>query len=1401
MRPSSPPRLPRRKSTAGPGALLLLLFLLLLLAPAPNARAQGLPELSASVEWAQTRADADDAVHIERTLTNSGAAAGLVTLHYLLSDDATIDSSDRMIGSESVTAVQGVTTDAVRLRIPVGTTGARFIGVIVDPADQIMESDETNNRAASPTALAIGSAPYQRELLPRSYSSIVGSSGAVVHFDGDRNTPPRIGNTTFVQTPLPFSFPFFGQPRSDIRIHIDGCLSFELTEGRHVAGQFGAIPAFLGPTGMIAPLWSDLEIRHGTLTQVVSRVTGAPGTRVLVIEWSRLTQEGVAGTSLSFQAVLHEADASIEFRYPDPATQLTALGFEYTAGIENDARTEAYGALNLRAGNTTPPGRNIRFLATPPTAPDLQVVIRNHRRRTQTHCSQADSFELEVRVINAGLATTAAVPLALHASPDYPVDTTDPALTTLDLGIVGTHEIRDLRVQVDVAPQFPSGTFNTAWFIDPGDAISESNELNNHVEVRALTIGNAAYTREVFPIAGYTSIVGAPGTTVHADGDPSTPVLPLGFHAGLVVSLPFPFEFFGTPRTQVLLTGQGCMGFDPARPASLYANPDPLGANSGGLVTPLWAELNVFRDTPSVLATAVEGVPGRRIFTVEWHRLRAGTTGPQDLSFQVKLFEADDRIELHYPEPATQTMGGMIYAAGIESDNGQETYGAVDLDNDHTEIPTRNVRFRPSSFPGVELTVVGATTPVTLVPPGANGAVRVELQNLGRDDADSFELVLRLSTDATIDATDPIIATHALTGLTAGDSLTLDLVGPLPATTPLGPAFLAVELDPARALTETSRSNNISDALPISVATARTLAELEIQPFTLPTTTLRLGASAAASPPGIVPLSFSITNSGALPAFQVRHGVRLSTDTRFDSGDAYVTDVISHSVGQGATVTESLSLELDDNLGLEAGTWFLSIITDVSDDILESDESNNVAPPLAITLLPTALIDLLPTAITVTPPRIAPGGAVAIERRIANIGSTDFTGSIDVVVRLSPDRDINSGDLELGRRTETLTIPAGAELGPSPFAVTLPSTVFESVYYIGLELTNFPADANTANDDHGDPQDNPNFPAPLTVAGASTTIDELRPFGRSTLDRRTALPGEVITVQTPAIGNLGTRAQSAIDVGVYVSDAPSFPDPGFRFDRQTATRVGAFTVPALAAGATESGRSVSFVVPELAPGTYAAGIFVDDSDQIFESDEQNNGACEAPESFVLGLRPFGTDLTVSLFELGATVATPGSSLAFTRILTNLRAHPSPAFRTRIVLSDDSVIDPGDATLVASTLPAGLLGFDGPTTVSVTIPPATPAGTWFVGIIADDIDAVAEADETNNQATAMIQIQIFSPCDVDQDGAVTVTDIQQAINVALGLQAANGREDLDGNGAVDVRDVQALIDAALGGPCP
>lgn len=138
------------------------------------------------------------------------------------------------------------------------------------------------------------------------------------------------------------------------------------------------------------------------------------------------------------------------------------------------------------------------------------------------------------------------------------------------------------------------------------------------------------------------------------------------------------------------------------------------------------------------------------------------------------------------------------------------------------------------------------------------------------------------------------------------------------------------------------------------------------------------------------------------------------------------------------------------------------------------------------------------------------------------------------------------------------------------------------------------------------------------------------------------------------------------------------------------------------------------------------------------------------------------------------------------------------------LAVDGALDTGDQLLDSVEFPGGLRTGDPqpPTTRSLRIP-AVANGPALIGVIVDSGGTVAETDESNNMAAVPVTITGtgIAPCDVNGDGQTNVSDVQETINVALGLAAPSGFEDVNGDGQTNVSDVQQVINGALGGSCP
>ncbi|MBC14164.1 MAG: hypothetical protein CMM85_14490, partial [Rhodothermaceae bacterium] len=115
------------------------------------------------------------------------------------------------------------------------------------------------------------------------------------------------GDEGYDEVTLPFSFPFYGDAKTSVRIFSNGFLTFSTFAANSFTNQ--AIPASGTPNDLIAPFWDDLDqsaggsVHYGTLTdgRFAVQYTGVP-------------RYSDTGSSLTFQVIL-APDGTIEYQY------------------------------------------------------------------------------------------------------------------------------------------------------------------------------------------------------------------------------------------------------------------------------------------------------------------------------------------------------------------------------------------------------------------------------------------------------------------------------------------------------------------------------------------------------------------------------------------------------------------------------------------------------------------------------------------------------------------------------------------------------------------------------------------------------------------------------------------------------------------------------------------------------------------------------------------------------------------------------------------------------------------------------------------------------------------------------------------------------------------------------
>jgi YD repeat-containing protein len=229
----------------------------------------------------------------------------------------------------------------------------------------------------------------------------------------------------------------------------------------------------------------------------------------------------------------------------------------------------------------------------------------------------------------------------------------------------------------------------------------------------------------------------------------------------------------------------------------------------------------------------------------------------------------------------------------------------------------------------------------------------------------------------------------------------------------------------------------------------------------------------------------------------------------------------------------------------------------------------------------------------------------------------------------------------------------------------------------------------------------------------------------STVSTPTTLVGVGTTLTvTNTVTNQGTVAAGLFSVRLYLSSDATITTA----DIVLGTR----NVSSLAAGAMSSADTVVTIPGTTTPGNYYIGAIADYTNTIAESNEANN---ELAASGTLSVAQ--SDLVVTAVGSMPTVPVGvGTSFLLPNTVTNQGPVTTPGFSVRAYLSTDATITTSDVQIGTRFVSGGLAaGVASAADIGVAIPGSTIPGTYYIGVVADTTNAVAESNETNNVLAA------------------------------------------------------------------
>ncbi|RMG31705.1 MAG: T9SS C-terminal target domain-containing protein [Bacteroidetes bacterium] len=362
----------------------------------------------------------------------------------------------------------------------------------------------------------------------------------------------------------------------------------------------------------------------------------------------------------------------------------------------------------------------------------------------------------------------------------------------------------------------------------------------------------------------------------------------------------------------------------------------------------------------------------------------------------------------------------------------------------------------------------------------------------------------------------------------------------------------------------------------------------------------------------------------------------------------------------------------------------------------------------------TALPDLLPSLFSLSPGSSTPGGSVFASGRVDNFGAGPSVIHTRAGYYLSSDAVFDGSDFLLGSDDVEPLSPGNGT--PEDETLNIPGWVSPGGYYIiyradmNQELT----ESNETN----------NYTSlPLTIVGLPDLIPHI-----TSIDRSTVAPGEDVL----ASGHVENASNAAAGINTranyYLSTNTSWEgsDP----------QLGSDDVEPLGPWASSPESEVLTIPAGTAPGNYYILWVADANGELNESNEGNN------VSWVAITVTGSPDLLVQNQQINPVSTTAGGVLTANCTVTNVGSAYAGVSKLGYYLSANTSLDASDSFLGEDAVSDLAAGNSSPEDQQLTIPPGTPAGSYYILFVADYLNAVSEGNESNNVAVASLSIQAF-----------------------------------------------------------
>ncbi len=211
------------------------------------------------------------------------------------------------------------------------------------------------------------------------------------------------------------------------------------------------------------------------------------------------------------------------------------------------------------------------------------------------------------------------------------------------------------------------------------------------------------------------------------------------------------------------------------------------------------------------------------------------------------------------------------------------------------------------------------------------------------------------------------------------------------------------------------------------------------------------------------------------------------------------------------------------------------------------------------------------------------------------------------------------------------------------------------------------------------------------------------------------------------VENIGTEASGEFNVSYYASLDTTITESDFLLGNDTLSSI---------ASEDYANSNWSGIFPIGIPDdTYYIGWIIDSTDDVNESNDNNNVFYETSYTLLVSSSPAQPDLTdrdSSYSDFTPTTVVAGvTPFNVWCDIENIDADPSGAFIVSYYASSDTIINDSDFLLGTEILPSIASGDYANSSWLGTFPIGLPNGAYYIGWIIDSNDNVDESDEKNN----------------------------------------------------------------------